>query len=218
MQKAIPTDEHVDCSKITDHIFLGPAYVASGYPTHLKELGVTHIANITVRWVKIVLTLQANERCAFPKEFEYLQISINDFPGVKIDDHFDQVHSFMDGAIFNGGKVYVHCQAGVSRSSTMVISYIMTRKRMSLRDSFSLVKKHRPVILPNPGFFAALMRLDEATHGHVSMSVEDYNVFQMSFLKSRGFAVPTAPAQPERAQVVEGGVERRRPSCAESMT
>jgi len=51
------------------------------------------------------------------------------------------------------GGVLVHCAAGVSRSSSNVIAYLMRRKKnMSFNEAFNFVKKRRPVICPNYRF------------------------------------------------------------------
>lgn len=52
----------------------------------------------------------------------------------------------------DGGKVFVHCFAGRSRSSTSVIAYLMQETGMSLNSAFKLVKRRRPIVYPNPGF------------------------------------------------------------------
>jgi protein-tyrosine phosphatase len=50
------------------------------------------------------------------------------------------------------GNVLVHCHAGVSRSATLVIAYLMQEKRLTFDEAFSYASKFRPVIFPNQGF------------------------------------------------------------------
>lgn len=50
----------------------------------------------------------------------------------------------------------MHCDAGVSRSSTIVISFIMRHKQLPLRDAFVLVKTARSIISPNFGILIEL--------------------------------------------------------------
>ena len=64
----------------------------------------------------------------------------------------DSAISFIDSCVNNGGKILVHCHAGVSRSSSIVIAYIMYRTKATFDDSFSLVKKKHPPALPNTNF------------------------------------------------------------------
>jgi protein-tyrosine phosphatase len=52
----------------------------------------------------------------------------------------------------NRGAVLVHCYAGVSRSATCVIAYLMQEKHMGFEEAFSFASKKRPVIFPNMGF------------------------------------------------------------------
>jgi protein-tyrosine phosphatase len=38
-------------------------------------------------------------------------------------------------------KVFVHCAAGMSRSATIVIAYLMWKQKMLLSDAIDFVKK-----------------------------------------------------------------------------
>jgi dual specificity phosphatase 12 len=51
-----------------------------------------------------------------------------------------------------GGKVLVHCFAGVSRSATIIIAYMMQEHGMNYHSAFKFVKSKRPFINPNEGF------------------------------------------------------------------
>ena len=53
-------------------------------------------------------------------------------------------------------KVFVHCAQGVSRSSTIVIAYLMKRYQWNLIKSMQFVANKRDCILPNPGFMQQL--------------------------------------------------------------
>ena len=70
---------------------------------------------------------------------------------------------FDDLFIFSG-KVYVHCQQGVSRSATIVLSFLMQKRQMKLMDAVKCVRDKRE-IFPNEGFQKQLCRLnDEIFH------------------------------------------------------
>jgi len=54
------------------------------------------------------------------------------------------------------GGVLVHCYAGVSRSTTIVLAYLMARRGMRLAEALALVKAARPAVCPNQGFMEQL--------------------------------------------------------------
>lgn len=54
-------------------------------------------------------------------------------------------------------KVLVHCQAGISRSPTIVIAYLMYKYNLSMNDAYSKVKDIRPIVAPNLIFMSQLM-------------------------------------------------------------
>jgi len=59
---------------------------------------------------------------------------------------------FIDKARDIGTGVLVHCAMGKSRSSAVLISYIMHRSGMNYDDALSLVRQAREFVEPNPAF------------------------------------------------------------------
>lgn len=59
------------------------------------------------------------------------------------------------------GGVLVHCYAGVSRSSTFVIAYIMQKWNKSYEAAKEEVKLARSCIYPNDGFVHHLKNYDK---------------------------------------------------------
>ncbi|CAD6215823.1 GSCOCG00000639001-RA-CDS [Cotesia congregata] len=55
-------------------------------------------------------------------------------------------------------NILVHCNAGVSRSPTIIIGYLMALKKISYSQSYEIVKNKR-YIRPNDGFVNKLMNL-----------------------------------------------------------
>ncbi|MCP9257580.1 hypothetical protein DINM_000740 [Dirofilaria immitis] len=66
-----------------------------------------------------------------------------DLPWTNLEQHFDKCHEFMEEAVQSGGNVLVHCNAGVSRSATIVLSYIMRYNKMTLREALEHVNAIR---------------------------------------------------------------------------
>ena len=73
-----------------------------------------------------------------------------------IKQYFDQSGKFIDDAIKNGGRVMVHCHAGISRSSSIILAYLIKYKNMSFDEALATAQKKREKINPNPGFVKQL--------------------------------------------------------------
>lgn len=59
---------------------------------------------------------------------------------------------FLDDCISKGGTALVHCYAGVSRSATICIAYLMWSENLSLGAAYSMVETARIEAQPNEGF------------------------------------------------------------------
>jgi hypothetical protein len=70
-----------------------------------------------------------------------------------------------DGVYEDGGRALVHCQAGVSRSATVVIGYLMMRRHMGLDDAFEHVRHCRRQVAPNLSFLGQLQALEDEGWG-----------------------------------------------------
>ena len=69
----------------------------------------------------------------------------------------------MDKAIneSQNNKILVHCRAGASRSASLVIAFLMKKKKLSLIESYQFVLNKRPIIEPNMGFVIQLKQLEK---------------------------------------------------------
>ncbi|XP_023209475.1 dual specificity protein phosphatase 15-like [Centruroides sculpturatus] len=83
---------------------------------------------------------------------EYLCIQASDSPGQNLTQFFSQCNDFIHNARLKGGKVLIHCLAGVSRSVTIVVAYIMSITSLNSRDALKVVRNAREIANPNVGF------------------------------------------------------------------
>lgn len=68
------------------------------------------------------------------------------------------VFDFIEEARGVGGKVYVHCSQGISRSAALVIAYVMWRKKQSFLMSKEEIYQRREIIEPNVLFCTQVRR------------------------------------------------------------
>ncbi|KAI4809472.1 hypothetical protein KUCAC02_018351 [Chaenocephalus aceratus] len=86
------------------------------------------------------------------QEMTYLCISAADLPTQNLTQHFKQSIMFMHESRLKGEGCLVHCLAGVSRSVTLVVAYIMTVTGLGWQEALAAVKVVRPCAGPNRGF------------------------------------------------------------------
>ncbi len=114
----------------------------------LKE-GITHIINVT----KNIPFYHENSNRI---KIEYSRVSVNDSCDQDIKKYFDETNKFIEKVKKQNGKVLVHCQAGISRSSTIVIAYLMNMNNITLMEAYNTVKKIRTIVEPNFLFYSQL--------------------------------------------------------------
>lgn len=115
--------------------------------------------------ITAVLTIN-NEPAKIPAEIErsrdikILYINLGDNCTSQIKNHFAEINSFIN----ENDCVLVHCYAGVSRSATAVLAYIMKNQNMSLQKALMFVKNKRHVICPNFSFMGQLKSYEMELH------------------------------------------------------
>ena len=65
----------------------------------------------------------------------------------------------------------VHCHAGRSRSCSLVLAWLMTRRRWPLNRALAFLQRMRPEAAPNAGYLAALLSLEEELFGRQTVKV-----------------------------------------------
>ena len=78
----------------------------------------------------------------------------------------------MEDSINDGHATLVHCAAGVSRSVSIVLAYLVIKRNMSLADSIAMVRAARPIMNPNLGFLRQLITLETSVRGGAPSSVD----------------------------------------------
>ena len=90
------------------------------------------------------------------KGFSLFHIPIDDDPGVDISKWFDDVTYFIMAHRLVKRKVFIHCHAGISRSTTLACAYIMNLFRCNDVKAIYWVRDKRPCTNMNSGFLRQL--------------------------------------------------------------
>lgn len=91
-----------------------------------------------------------------PYAKRYVHVPLRDTSSERITKYFDDISELIDKELNNGNTVLVHCFAGISRSATIVIAYIMKKYRWTYSKAYIFVKTKRPIVDPNFGFVTQL--------------------------------------------------------------
>lgn len=136
-------------NEILPRLYLGDINMATNRD-EMTRLGITDMITIEIK------PLQAIDLATCIKR--YLFINVMDHSKQDILSHFDTSNEFIETALkVPTNKVYVHCVAGISRSASVVIAYVMKTRSMNYSEAFELVSQKRRIVDPNEGFVRQLI-------------------------------------------------------------
>ncbi|CAI4229622.1 unnamed protein product [Auanema sp. JU1783] len=138
-------------TQILPFLFLGSQQDALDEES-IRKHKITHVLNLSIacpRAASIIL------------EENFMRIPVNDNYQEKLSPFFDEAYNFLERVRKSKANVLIHCLAGISRSPTVAISYIMKHKRMSSDEAYRFVKERRPTISPNFNFMGQLLEYEQ---------------------------------------------------------
>lgn len=154
---------NTDITEIIPHLYLSNWYASNN-------------ADIISKYnIKAVLTLETmpkpNDILKYYKKnnIDFKYIDISDSPYSNISQYFDPSYELIKKHIENNENILVHCYAGVSRSSTIVLNYLIRniydkikKVNSSPRDVVQKITEFlickRPVVNPNDGFMNQILK------------------------------------------------------------
>nr|XP_060614390.1 LOW QUALITY PROTEIN: dual specificity protein phosphatase 10-like [Anolis sagrei ordinatus] len=145
-----PDLENAELSPILPFLFLGNERDAQDLERMLS-LNVGHVLNVTTH-----LPLYH----ADSGRLRYKRLPATDNSRQDLRQYFEEAFEFIEEAHQSGKGVLIHCQAGVSRSATIVIAYLMKHTLMTMGDAYKYVKGRRPIISPNLNFMGQLLEFE----------------------------------------------------------
>ncbi|XP_013742329.1 protein-tyrosine-phosphatase MKP1 [Brassica napus] len=158
-----------ECSKVAEHIYVGGDAVAKDKDI-LKSNGITHILNC----VGFICPEY------FKSDFCYRSLWLRDSPSEDITSILYDVFDYFEDVREQKGRIFVHCCQGVSRSTSLVIAYLMWREGQSFDDAFHYVKSARGIADPNMGFACQLLQCQKRVHAFPLSPTSLLRMYKMS--------------------------------------
>ncbi|EAR95995.2 tyrosine phosphatase (macronuclear) [Tetrahymena thermophila SB210] len=151
-------------AKIIDYLYLGSIGAA------LKK-DVIEKLNI-----KFILSAMDKSKPMFQDICTYKQLPILDSPDVDIQKYFDESSEFINQAVESQQNILVHCFAGKSRSTTLVLAYLMKYKKLALDEALNLVRQTREIAQPNSGFMKQLQMYEQNLKEKIQVQNEENKI------------------------------------------
>ncbi|KAJ8255082.1 hypothetical protein GJAV_G00200730 [Gymnothorax javanicus] len=153
-----PDVENAALSPILPFLFLGNERDARDLELLLR-LNISFVVNVTTHLPLYHLPTGL---------VHYKRLPATDSSKQNLRQYFEEVFEFIEEAHQSGRGVLVHCQAGVSRSATIVIAYLMKHTLMTMQDAYKYVKSRRPVVSPNLNFMGQLLEFEKDLNSGVT--------------------------------------------------
>ena len=147
-EKYLSNHSLIHSSEILSYLYLG----SFGNAANEKELNN--------RKIKCIINCATECQNCFPEQFNYLKIEgVDDnFP---IKSYFSKTNNYIKTAKAEGKNVLVHCFAGVSRSTSIVVAYLMKEMGYSFKEAYEFVRKRRPQVNINSFFVKQLVEYEK---------------------------------------------------------
>eukprot|EP01041_Mallomonas_annulata_P009014 gene9014-18668_t len=160
-------------TEVLPWMWVGEASASENLAVLLK-LGITHILNVTFE-----------AKNCFPDKFVYKQIKLHDSPEEDAGAKFDKAIKFIGRVAECRGRIYIHCQAGVSRSPAMALAYLVVERGLCLADAYDYMQERRPILEINSHFMFQLAELEvKQGFGSSVLAHKDFKFFEMNLLRT----------------------------------
>ncbi|OBZ89656.1 Dual specificity protein phosphatase 12 [Choanephora cucurbitarum] len=130
------------CHEIVSRIYLGSCEAFT--KEILTEKKITHVLSL------------GDFTNTLDMDIEYKNIQVMDIDEQNLIQYFDETNEFIQSTYKAGGRILIHCQAGVSRSATVLAACLMKSKKIKRDEALEIIRRKRPAVAPNAGFMEQL--------------------------------------------------------------
>lgn len=134
--------------RVADGLYVGSIHTLSS-PRDLHNHNITHAISL----------LRDNVRDLSEHGVNHLHVRIDDDDEEDIMKYFAETNKFIQQAHDQGSNVLIHCIAGISRSVTIAVAYLLRlaylredKSQLNVEKIIKQIKRKRSIANPNPSF------------------------------------------------------------------
>jgi dual specificity phosphatase 12 len=150
--RLIPADQSLDdklhpVPRTEERLFIGSMDAAHNL-SELEQHKISHI-----------LVCAPDIEHKYPELFTYEQVDLLDDVNQELSQKMKQCIQWIEEVLNEKkeNRILVHCVAGVSRSASVCLCYMMYKNReLNLEAALTLLKKSRKQVQPNKGFMSQM--------------------------------------------------------------
>ena len=161
-----------DYNEIIEDFLYISGYKTASTISDLQKLKITNIINCS------------GDLCEnlYFSDINYLTLNIRDNVSENIECLFFKCINYISETKEKNGRVLIHCYKGVSRSVSIIISYLIFLHKWTYDEAFDFVQLKRPIANPNIGFYLQL----KTFHKRITLDEDRLEIFSVShFSKSQ---------------------------------
>ncbi|KAL4232739.1 hypothetical protein ACF0H5_007427 [Mactra antiquata] len=168
-------------AQITEYLFIGSIEAAYN-ERRLCRLEIESLVDISnLADMQVPPHKKLSCPCLCQNELKHFRsrliIAIPDEEIEGVDQYFEEVNKFIEGARRCSKKVLIYSYEGKSRASLFAVQYLMSFEGLLLRQAYNMVKKQRPEVSLNPAFQSALEKLEKSLFPDEKHSVNICNEY-----------------------------------------
>lgn len=168
-------------AQITEYMFIGSIESAFN-DRRLCRLDIESLVDISnLNEMQVPSHKKIACPCLCQIDFKHFRsrliIAVPDDENEGIDQYFEEVNKFIEGARRCSKKVLIYSYEGKSRAALFAVQYLMSYEGLLLRQAYNMVKKQRPQVSLNPAFQKALEKLEKTLFPDEKHSVNMCNEY-----------------------------------------
>ena len=124
---------------IIDNIYLGDINAAAD-EAYLKEHNITTVVNCAI-------SCKSNYT-----DIKFIELRLYDDKSQILFPKLEVAYNFIKKNSKKNANILVHCKCGISRSTSLVVFYLMKERGWDYDRAIDYIRERRPIVQPNPGF------------------------------------------------------------------